>query len=310
MAVAPAMLETQGLTRRFAGVLALNNLDLKVRAGSIAGLIGPNGAGKTTLFNVITGFYPPDAGTITLGGHRIDKMPPHQIAAMGMSRTFQNIRLFANMTALENVLVGQHLHADFVAKAAPRAEPGEAEPSLLQNASYRALFPARTVWEVLATIIRTPYVRHQERTAVDRSLGVLRFVGLAGRHDELARNLPYGDQRRLEIARALATQPKLLLLDEPTAGMNPQESQDIVRLIRSVRDELGMTVLLIEHQMRVVMGVCEDITVLDYGEKIAEGPPEVVRKDKKVIEAYLGSSWKQEDDEAEAEGAKDDAPGA
>lgn len=299
-----AILETKGVTRRFAGVLALNNLDLRVKAGSIAGLIGPNGAGKTTLFNVVTGFYPPDSGTITLGGHHIEKMPPHEIAGMGMSRTFQNIRLFANMTALENVLVGQHLHADFVAKAVPReaTELGAPEPSLLRSLSFRALYPARTVWEVLATVIRTPYVRHQERTAVDRSLQVLRFVGLAGRHDELARNLPYGDQRRLELARALATQPKLLLLDEPTAGMNPQESQDIVRLIRSVRDELGMTVLLIEHQMRVIMGVCEEITVLDYGEKIAEGPPEVVRSSQRVIEAYLGSSWKRE--------AEDDAPQA
>jgi branched-chain amino acid transport system ATP-binding protein len=249
------LVEVTKLRKEFGGLVATDDVDFLIPRSSIVALIGPNGAGKTTFFNQLTGVYKPTSGSIVFDGTEVVHMPPHAITALGIGRTFQNIRLFSQMSAVENVLVGMHC----------RLRSG-----------------------ILGAVLRTRRVKREEAEARDKARELLVYCGLPRRHHERSGSLPYGDQRRLEVARALGTDPKLLLLDEPTAGMNPQESADFTAFVRRVRDEKGLTVLLIEHDMKVVMGVSERITVLEYGAKIAEGSAAEIQADERVIEAYLG----------------------
>jgi len=250
------LLEIKGLTKYFGGLKAVSDFELTLKPGELVGIIGPNGAGKTTVFNMISGLYAPTAGQILFENEDLIGLEPHEITQHGIGRTFQNIRVFPNLSVLDNVAIAYHPHAHY------------------------------TVWDAIA---RTEQFDRKERDLIERAQDFLAVFGLQDRQNELAKNLPYGEQRRLEIARALATEPKLLLLDEPAAGMNPRETHRLMELIHFIRDRFKLTILLIEHQMRVVMGICEWITVMDFGQIIARGTPREIQNNERVIEAYLGT---------------------
>ena len=263
------LLEVKGLTKTYGGLTAINHVDFSMEEHQIVSVIGPNGAGKTTFFNMISGYYPVDEGTITFNGHSLVKLTPEKVAAYKIARTFQNIRLFQNMLVAENILMGCFMNM--------KANMGD-------------------------ILLRLPRMKREEAAAYEKTLGLLAYVGLAGKENELARNLSYGQQRRLEIARALAIEPKLLMLDEPAAGLNPKETEEMKEFILKLRRDLNTTILLIEHDMKLVMGLSDKITVLNYGEKIADGSPEEIRHNEQVIKAYLGVEEAEEDDFADEEG--------